>query len=581
MIFTLDIGGVNYGDVVLVEAYRLEKQITFGKCKSDNLKDFGKVEVDEEKGFIKVYPHKSCLESKAIESKEKPILEESYSLALNYYLTKDNVVLQPILFLKRFSLSGFYDREQGQWRDYRLVFDNPERDLRFTLGYGWSGGWKTLQGLYSRGVVLQRHWINQSPVYASTQLILTDRSVLEVYRDGKLLQKIELPAGIYDLRNLPLSGLSNELTLRITDSKGVREEKLFFLYSPQVLPEGYSDFSLGFFERGQFRGYYRYGLNKHLTLEVAGSNNKQGLGFTTLTKLGVFSVFVDSKKDYDLSYYTEIAKAGLTVGYRERDLRYNLSFPIGNFTVGLYGYKNQRSFVGLTLSGSLLKGTLSASVSKDNFFVGWTMYFGGGFGAGISKQKDGYGVSLYKSLLSSKEIDYGFRVNYQKNHTEYTSAELELKSINLIRLSLNKDRTSYSLSGSIGCVYEDGLECGLGLPVWDSFVVGKGLQSSGVKTFSLIPLSSYYNHLVISDTHSEKLSLYSGQGRRIRTGKDVLLEIYMDGKPVSLERILINGEEYITDDTGKVFVENAKGILKIEVRGKTKEVKASNQRVDF
>ncbi len=55
----------------------------------------------------------------------------------------------------------------------------------------------------------------------------------------------------------------------------------------------------------------------------------------------------------------------------------------------------------------------------------------------------------------------------------------------------------------------------------------------------------------------------------------------MDGKPVSLERILINGEEYITDDTGKVFVENAKGILKIEVRGKTKEVKASNQRVDF
>lgn len=584
IILPLDIGGQQYGEVLLTQDYVLEKEITYGKCKSRDLKEIGVVELKEDKA--EVIPHRHCLPEKRLFQTEKPKIKEvPFSFFVNYYYEfgkeKPFYSLQPGLYLKGLFLTVYKDREK--LRNYRLSYDFPEKDISLSAGYVFFRGFSTIGGYYGKGIVLDRKVLSGEPITGrSHQLVLPTQSEVEVYRNGTLLQRLTLPAGIYDLENLPVSGLTNQLTIRIRDIFGrVREEKLFFLYSPEILRRGKIDFSVGLF-RDKQGGYIRYGYSDHLTLNLAGDREKQGLGFDLLTKYGLFSTF-GTNKDYELRYLGSFKNFSLAFVFKEKDFRYSFWGYFGNLSVNLYGYRNKHSFVGISLSTSPFRNSyLSLSYShsstdKSTLYLTFTYLLGNhSFTSTLGDR--GFNFTAQKNLSSQKELDYAYRISHQQN---FQTASFTLKSLNIVELrhsqAFGESRQSLSFSGSVGCVYEDGLSCGVGLPVYDAFVVGKNLKSTYGNAFSLLPVPSYQNLKVFSEVDLKMVTfegaLRQGQGYAIGNGYDALVTIYFNGEPLRNQRVLISGEEYITTDEGKVFLENLRGEVEVEYRGIRKRLK--------
>lgn len=205
-------------------------------------------------------------------------------------------------------------------RATRAVYDTEELDLRVI------GGDTTFQGLSSQraldimGVSLQHdsalfgHSNSQATHGLNKTLFLEKPATVDVRLNGLPIRTITLPAGTYDLNNIPMTLGANTLDLFITYDDGTREHQTFDRFATQhLLAPGATEWSVAgglpavwrdggrAYENGiAAGGFFKYGLNDTLTLAATAQSDSivhnAGLGADALTPLGIFSVFATASQ---------------------------------------------------------------------------------------------------------------------------------------------------------------------------------------------------------------------------------------------------------------------------------------------
>lgn len=143
-----------------------------------------------------------------------------------------------------------YDSGAIRWQrsDFRLVHDEPDSRTRYSFGdlsYGLDG-FQSFQR--AGGFAIARNFGLQpyrtSAPIGQTQLELDRASQVDVLVNGQKTQVLNLQPGRYNVRDLPLSSGTNDITLRVTDEVGrVNIIRFPFVFDATLLGEGEQDFS--------------------------------------------------------------------------------------------------------------------------------------------------------------------------------------------------------------------------------------------------------------------------------------------------------------------------------------------------
>ncbi len=199
-------------------------------------------------------------------------------------------------------------------RDTRLVFDQPERRFRWTLGdlnYPVTGfqGFVPMAGLsFHRENSLQPYRVT-SPLGQSA-FFLKENSTVEVLVNGHPVRTMKLNAGPHQISNFPLTGGANDVVLRITDPVGrVQYINATYFYEPEALRQGETEFNYAVGVPSQpdpenpfyqyesevaASAFHRWGLTDSLTVGVNGqaTADAQQAGAQMLfsTVVGVFGL---------------------------------------------------------------------------------------------------------------------------------------------------------------------------------------------------------------------------------------------------------------------------------------------------
>jgi outer membrane usher protein len=232
-----------------------------------------------------------------------------------------------------------YNEESSRpWQrgDLRVLRDLPDRALRWTYG-DLSFPTTNYQAFvpmggvtFARNYALQPYVVTE-PV-TSNQFVLRTPSTVEVVVNGAVVRSFRLPAGRYDLRDLPLGSGVNDVILRITNDVGEVEELKFSLFfDADLLGPGIDQFSasLGMpaeemtghrtydTSRATFSGNYRRGISQTLTLggDLQGNKNQQLLGGQALWATGIGTIEGRLATSYIEGANADVAAR---LGYRRR-----------------------------------------------------------------------------------------------------------------------------------------------------------------------------------------------------------------------------------------------------------------------
>lgn len=200
-----------------------------------------------------------------------------------------------------------------EWRrgDVRLVRDDPERRIRYSVGdlaYPVVGfqSFMPLGGFtLARNFSLQPYRVTQPR--GRTSFFLQSPSKVEVLVNGRRVQTLQLPAGPHNLTDFLFASGGNDVELQITDDVGrVETIRLSFYFDSRLLAQGEQEFaySIGLPSRDDGRDrvyedsfptvslFHRAGLSDTLTagLNFQGNNDQQMMGAEAVwaTRLGNF-----------------------------------------------------------------------------------------------------------------------------------------------------------------------------------------------------------------------------------------------------------------------------------------------------
>jgi outer membrane usher protein len=164
-----------------------------------------------------------------------------------------------------------------------LTISKRENLNRFVLGDGFAnggvlGGSLTIGGIsYFREFSLDPYFVRNPSLHYSGAAATP--STVDVYVNGQLLRRVQVPAGQFELRNLGVPAGSSETRVVIRDAFG-REQETFspFYFTSGLLREGLQEFSYNFgsrrnnlgteswdYSRVVFLGRHRFGLTDFLT----------------------------------------------------------------------------------------------------------------------------------------------------------------------------------------------------------------------------------------------------------------------------------------------------------------------------
>ena len=227
-------------------------------------------------------------------------------------------------------------------RDSRLIWDQPEKRWRWTLGdlnYPVTSfqSFLPMAGLsFHRENSLQPYYVT-SPLGQSAFFLKQDSKV-EIQVNGRTIQTLQMAAGPHQISNFPLTAGGNNVILRITDPVGrVEYVNATLFYDPGLLKAGESEFNYAagfpsitdpenpyyqYNPNPAASAYQRWGLNDSVTLGVnaqATKDTQQGGAQGILaTRAGIFT--------YDSAFSHDTA---INFGHFQR-LQYNYYTPPGS-----------------------------------------------------------------------------------------------------------------------------------------------------------------------------------------------------------------------------------------------------------
>ncbi|MBX2993982.1 MAG: fimbria/pilus outer membrane usher protein [Bdellovibrionaceae bacterium] len=316
------------------------------------------------------------------------------------------------------SLAFYQDREQNSWErgDTSIVSDLEEYQTRVRLGDQMPATSGYLSGLASGGLGVSKQFgidpTRPSTASRSALLQIQKPSLLEISVNQVQIARLRVPAGPFNLRDLPLLVGRNKVHVKITDDFGASEEfEVDLFFDSLLLGKGIHDFSYfagrpwqsvnrvrEYDKDGFVSVLHRYGVTDQWTLGVGGQNYAQQslAGFETgvLTAPGVWQ--------FDLAGSRHQAATGDNVSGSAERLRFRSSDQddglLRRVRLFLDGEHRSSQFapVGLglpSLTDFLYRGELMLqSTFLERFAVG----AGGGYQKGQNGFED---ARLYRGLL--------------------------------------------------------------------------------------------------------------------------------------------------------------------------------------
>lgn len=195
----------------------------------------------------------------------------------------------------------------------RLVYDDPARAIRYAAGdfavpaAGFHDG-LTLLGLNAARNFSLQPYSTFRPT-GRFEFFLEQRSQVEIYVNDRLVDSLDLDAGLHDIRDFPLSGGVNRIRVVILNVSGPpRELDFSTAASAELLATGVHQFSygLGFLRTDDLSGYdwphptasliHRTGLTPTLTAQaysvLSTTDQVVGVGQSLATRFGNLSMDV-------------------------------------------------------------------------------------------------------------------------------------------------------------------------------------------------------------------------------------------------------------------------------------------------
>lgn len=172
--------------------------------------------------------------------------------------------------------------------DIRLVYDQPKRALRYTLGdltYP-TIGYQT--AVKMGGVGLSKDFSLQPHVRTyreeNLEFYLDHPAKVEVWVNQSLVSTLQLPAGSHDIRGFTPALGQNDTRLVVEDASGQKEVLHFsYVFNPILLEKGRDQFSYNAgFSRQLKDGIYHYDVNKPVL------SASYRLGISDETTLGLY-----------------------------------------------------------------------------------------------------------------------------------------------------------------------------------------------------------------------------------------------------------------------------------------------------
>jgi outer membrane usher protein FimD/PapC len=617
---TVSYGGKNLGEMLIkVEdgKYIVDNTLSFGKCKSNVLNDFGTINYDEDKETLSIKPFKECLDRKEISyyKKQKLKFVDTKSFYLNYSYTQDNfdnksLNLQAGVFaFDTFLYSDFYTFFKG--KTYRnqtyLLKDFTSIASRLKIGDSFSRTYMLTNGDRLFGVSFYRDTsVNPNfKLYKTFQqdITITAPSIVEIYSNGTLIDRKELPAGIYSFKDLPVKAFNNNVEIKIIDKATLKENviQIPFIFAPNVLKKGLWDYSISFglkrknentYKDLGYGGYLRYGLLENLTTGISFDDKKTAFHIDYSNFFGNFTAGINTDRKYLIAYNYSNNYFSFGTSYQEKDFRAFVSKSFnkwGNFTIQYH--KNGTEEIGFLYTNNIWKGSLNFSAFRRNndyqIRVSYTIPFG--------KRPNIFALNQYlkeKEKQTSIRYSYAFKETQEKSFgtdlsytfidrdkikdTNQYNLTFNAKYINLFRLNAfktddTKANYNFTVSGSFACV---GLTCRFGEPItYGAFAVGNHLDTGYRKAYGVVNLIPYYYSKITDERNdytsiTEKLTAKFGQGVNLAEKKIVKATLYYNGKPLKLTDLKVNGEDNFTGKNGEIIIETARDTVEIELFGK-------------
>ncbi len=296
------------------------------------------------------------------------------------------------------SMADYLEGQQYSWRrqDTRVRKDDEENMIRYTLGDLTLGTRGFQLSPLMAGLSVVREFSIQPyrtlrPL-SNTEILIKRTSIVEIYVNGFLYSQMRLAAGVFNIRDFPLTLGQNNVKVKIRDDLG-QEETFDFsvLFENSILVKGEQEFSYSagypWTESGADRAYsnsgilsnffHRVGITDDLTVGLNYQNYLSqaltGIEISGITNWGYFSS--------DVAYGDQ---GQIIHGYAER-LRYRTLDRMGGVDVPvvltLETENRDPFFYPVNANGIMPSTFLRRYDAQANFRPGpyWTLGLGGGY----------------------------------------------------------------------------------------------------------------------------------------------------------------------------------------------------------
>ena len=194
----------------------------------------------------------------------------------------------------------------------RLIYDMPDQSLRLEIGDVDPLGTSLQRATDLLGVSLEKSESKLNPganihPLGQSSFRIDRASDVDVLVNGAVLQRLHLPPGNYNVRDLPLTTGSNEVQLEISNDTGEKQILSFkTFFDSKLLAQGKSEWGVSAGAPSYFlneervysskqlmgTGFFRYGLSDQLTglahLQADQYVSMGGVGATRQTPWGIF-----------------------------------------------------------------------------------------------------------------------------------------------------------------------------------------------------------------------------------------------------------------------------------------------------